>query len=140
MTTGKIVQFSPNRGYGFIAPDDGGEEVFVHANDLNGHADVIRTGTSVEFGVMTGNRGLRAYDVRVVGRSAGIESQRPEYPQPERGAARDEDTDTWVLGTAGTREITDVLVGASPNVTAAEIVTIRDRLVGFARRRGWLED
>ena len=34
MLTGKVVHFDDMRGYGFIAPDKGGEDVFVHANVL----------------------------------------------------------------------------------------------------------
>ena len=34
MLTGKVIRFDDVRGYGFIAPDGGGEDVFVHANVL----------------------------------------------------------------------------------------------------------
>jgi len=34
MATGRIIRFDEIKGYGFISPSDGGEDIFVHANEL----------------------------------------------------------------------------------------------------------
>jgi CspA family cold shock protein len=66
MLTGKVVQFDDMRGYGFIAPDKGGEDVFVHANVLADDKLLFVPGLPVEFEVTEGDRGLKAYAVHVL--------------------------------------------------------------------------
>src|SRR5262249_26940807 len=63
---GKIVRFDQDRGYGFIAPDAGGEDVFVHARELAVVDRPVGPGTVVSFKVIDGERGLKAYDVNVL--------------------------------------------------------------------------
>jgi cold shock protein len=67
MLTGKVVRFDDVRGYGFIAPDGGGEDVFVHANVLGDDKYVIGPGLRVEFEATDGDRGPKAYAVHLLG-------------------------------------------------------------------------
>ena len=57
MTTGTVKFYNGNKGYGFIAPDDGGKDVFVHATALE-RAGIhsIREGQKVSFDVQTDAR------------------------------------------------------------------------------------
>jgi CspA family cold shock protein len=63
MSNGTVKFFNNAKGFGFIAPDDGSKDVFVHANDLT---DEIREGDKVTFDVEEGPKGLNAINVKVV--------------------------------------------------------------------------
>jgi cold shock CspA family protein len=61
MVTGRILQFDHARGYGFVGADDDGEDVFLHASVFDGDTDELAPGTKVEFKVMAGDRGRKAF-------------------------------------------------------------------------------
>ena len=65
MQTGTVKFFNTDKGFGFITPDNGGKDVFVHANDTGGA--ILNEGTKIEFEVVQGKKGPQASDVRVVG-------------------------------------------------------------------------
>ena len=65
MPTGKVKWYDAEKGFGFIADDDGGD-VFVHANALPAGTPALKAGTKVEFGIVEGRRGAQALSVRVL--------------------------------------------------------------------------
>ena len=65
MPTGKVKWFDAERGFGFVANDEGGE-VFVHASALPAGTATLNPGARIEFGVAEGKRGLQALSVRLL--------------------------------------------------------------------------
>jgi len=63
MTYGTVKFFNGSKGFGFITPDDGGKDVFVHINGLNGIS--IDEGDKVSFDVEEGQKGLNAVNVQM---------------------------------------------------------------------------
>jgi cold shock protein len=67
LATGRILQFDHTRAYGFVAADDGGEDVFLHTSVFDGDPDELAPGTRVEFKVMAGDRGRKAFAAHLIG-------------------------------------------------------------------------
>ena len=63
MSNGTVKFFNTEKGFGFIAPDDGGKDVFVHQNGLT---DSIKEGDKVSFDVEDSPKGLNALNVTLV--------------------------------------------------------------------------
>jgi len=62
--TGRVKWFTDELGYGFIAPDDGGDDLFVHhSNILMPGRRTLESGWLVEFEVGEGRRGPQAQNV-----------------------------------------------------------------------------
>ena len=61
--TGTVKFFNQTKGFGFIAPEDGGKDIFVHHSGLN---DEIREGDKVEYDAEEGQKGMNAVNVNRV--------------------------------------------------------------------------
>jgi len=65
MPTGTVKNFFTERGFGFITPDGGGDDVFVHVSALEGAgSEELVEGQHVEFEVEQGPKGPQAKSVR----------------------------------------------------------------------------
>jgi CspA family cold shock protein len=65
LAQGKVKWFSGQKGYGFIAQDEG-KDVFVHANELAPGVGTLEENQNVEFEVTQGQKGPQAVNVRPV--------------------------------------------------------------------------
>ena len=138
VATGKVVRFDEFRGYGFVAPDVGGEDVFIHVNDLDFDKRLIGPGTLVEFDVEDGDRGPKASRVRILGRPTG-----PAAAASATNISSRMTTDDGICDVLSKKEflaeVTETLLNASPTVTAEQILRIREGLVRVADSHGWIE-
>ncbi|MEM1408280.1 MAG: cold-shock protein [Bacteroidota bacterium] len=63
MKKGTVKFFNDTKGFGFIKPEDGGDDVFVH---MSGLVDEIKENDNVQYEVEQGRKGLNAVNVEVV--------------------------------------------------------------------------
>jgi CspA family cold shock protein len=64
---GKVVSWTPEKGYGFISPAGGGPDIFVHFRDvLNHEGDTVPVGAQVEYDLVEGDRGPKAARVALL--------------------------------------------------------------------------
>ena len=64
MATGTVKWFNESKGFGFLAQDDGGDDVFVHFSAIQGSGfKTLKEGQKVSFDTQTGPKGLQASNV-----------------------------------------------------------------------------
>jgi cold shock protein len=80
--TGKVKWYDSEKGYGFLARDDGGE-VFVHSSALPPGAAALRQGQRVEFGVAEGRRGAQALQVKVLEPPPTVAAAKQSHKKPD---------------------------------------------------------
>ena len=78
MATGTVKWFSSEKGYGFVSPADGGDDVFVHFSKIAGSGfKALEEGAKVQFETEPGQKGLQATNVTVVGSTSEKEASPP---------------------------------------------------------------
>ena len=67
MATGKVKWFNDQKGFGFITPDDGSDDLFVHHTEIQteGHRS-LQEDQAVEFDIGEGKKGPAANNVRTI--------------------------------------------------------------------------
>ncbi|WP_367128813.1 cold-shock protein [Saccharothrix sp. HUAS TT1] len=138
MVRGKVVRFDEVRGYGFVSPDEGGEDVFIHVNDIDFDKRLMAPGALVEFLVELGDRGPKASRVSLV-RESPSRSGSVAYPTGDEAVVGDVFCEV-VSTTRFLQEVTEALLASAPGMTAEQILSVRKSLLGMARTYNWLED
>jgi len=68
MTKGTVKWFNNSKGYGFIVPEEGGDDVFVHYSVIKGEGyRTLNEGQPVNFSAQPGPKGLQASEVELTG-------------------------------------------------------------------------
>ncbi|GLY02234.1 MULTISPECIES: cold shock domain-containing protein [Actinoplanes] len=130
MDSGTVLRFDAVRGYGFIAPDSGGEDIFVHANDIGELKNRLRSGTRVEYETEVGERGLKTSVLRIV---------TPSVARSPGAGDDDDDMCDVLLAQDFTAKVTEKLLHDAPTLTGAQIVQVRRAMIELATRHGWVE-
>ena len=85
MATGVVARFDSRRGFGFVIPDDGGEDVFVHQNNIEMEGfRFLRAGERVKYELEVGEKGMKAVEVDLLD---------PRPPQEDRPRRQQNDRD-----------------------------------------------
>ena len=135
MAIGNVVRFDGVRGYGFIEPADGGEDLFVHVNDLLADKSLYKPGVKVEFSASQGDRGLKATSVRLVDSSFPVAAQAAsaDLADPEDGLC------DVLSAVEFTQEVTETLLAGMSELNGDQILRLREHLLKLAIRHGWVD-
>ena len=115
MALGKVKWFNNAKGYGFILPEEGGEDLFVHysAIEMDGYK-TLKAGQDVQFDIVEGPKGLHAVNITSaeqtsetessseVQSSTEAESSSASEPSEATSASNTEENSTNSSGTAQT--------------------------------------
>jgi cold shock CspA family protein len=139
VSVGKILRFDDVRGYGFVHPADGGEDVFVHANDFGEQRYLVRPGLRVQYEAEEGDRGLKVSTIEIVDQPEPVEVAARKEIRP-KAVAGDDDVMCDVLSMREfDHEVTELLIQFVPTLTGAQVAQVRQRLASLARTHGWTE-
>ncbi|MGV9710331.1 cold-shock protein [Gordonia sp. NPDC003424] len=155
--SGKVVHYDANRGFGFLAPESGGADVFLHINDIDIDENSLKPGAKVSFDIEETDRGAKAVNVAVTEEAPAEDAaaarahRREDHGHGGRSHDRGDRPDRGDRGDRRDRprrprgggplseEITELLLDASDDLTAGQIVAIRQRFLDLASSRGWID-
>ena len=139
MATGRILRYDGTRGYGFIAPDAGGEDVFIHANDFRDDKGTLVPGARVEFDIEEGGRGLKAAAVHLL--SSPMPAPGPTSTgSANRTTSSDDEVMYDVLTDADFKlELTEALLYGVPSLSGTQLLQVRERVMQLVQSHNWVD-
>jgi CspA family cold shock protein len=138
--SGKVVRFDQVKGYGFNTPDTGDEDIFLHVNDLMDDKHLVRPGVVVEFEVEDGDRGPKASGARIVQGAHATGQQQTRRTREDTAEFLSDGTCEILTADAYRREVTEALLASDPALSGAQILRVREAMLGIGRAYGWIED
>ena len=67
MATGTVKWFNDTKGYGFISPDESGDDLFAHFSEIQSDGfKTLQDGQKVSFEVTQGKKGLQASNIKLI--------------------------------------------------------------------------
>lgn len=155
MSTGRVLQFDQERSYGFIAAEDGGEDIFLHASVFDGDPDMLVPGVKLSFQVMAGGRGRKAFSAHLATDEPSPELQAIPVPPPNQAlfesslpasaalddsdVSDDEQMCDVLSHTEFRQELTELLLVAEPALTSPQILAVRQSIHELAQKHGWVD-
>ncbi|WP_253861477.1 cold-shock protein [Mycobacterium asiaticum] len=131
-----MVRFDDVRGYGFITPDVGGEDVFLHANDLEMDKRQARAGARVSFEIEEGARGKFATQVHLA-TDAG--SAKPRHKDDDEAFPGGDEYFDVLSADEFRHTITEKLLHITPALSAQQILAVRSSFEEVARKHGLID-
>lgn len=136
MATGRVLRFDQSRGFGFVAAQDGGEDIFLHVSEFNGYPDMLIPGALVEFQIMAGDRGRKACDARLGDeeweKEPAVTPAKVSLPAGQEGTVRH-----LVPDAEFNRQLSQVLLTAVPELTGHQVVQASRGILKLAVRHHW---
>lgn len=150
MAVGRVVKFNAAHGFGFIQPSAGGDDVFLHVNDLTFPEEYLRVGQTVEFEMTRGDRGPKALSVRLPDRGgAPLPQTTWKQSQAADGAVSasasalaglgDDDVCDVLTVEEFKTQVTEALMARCDSLTADQILAVRQAFAEVAASHKWVE-
>ena len=88
MPTGKVKWYDAEKGFGFLSREDG-DDVYVRSSSLPEGVSTLKSGTRVEFGILSGRKGEQAHQVRLLDAPPSVSRALRKKPEEMVGIVED---------------------------------------------------
>ena len=127
MTCGKVIRLDSVKGYGFITPADGGEDVFFHVNAFGKEKHLVKPGDSAEYVAERSERGLKTLSARLLWNTMEVTKKEP-----------DEEFVDILSRKKFLSELTELLLVREPTLTGVQVRQIRECFSEIGTKYGWI--